>query len=368
MKINFRYDSRDKIFQQKFGQAFEFPDELNLDTAIYDDVQPVGNVQCVAYTTCDIAEDQTNAVFDIDDLWARVPKTPQGSDPRDVLKEAVANGLLPKGKTVRLKNWKSFWRADLGNLDPFDNLRSAMMLVNSPIGCGTYWYREWHGTNILPIGKNPQNGHMYSIEGWKQINGEPHLIVEGWFGRKVYMPRETFNQAMKPYGMQTWVLSTSEIDARREKTLIETIKDLMINLIITLRDLIKTKNVVPVVPAPVEAPQPILEPVGSKLIEWGLAIKQYEGANPAWNNPGAVRSKSGSFLKFSTYEAGWNYLLDYLTRAATGKHKAYRPTMTLLEFQRVYSPSSDGNDPVRYADFVAKRIGVTVSTQIKNLV
>ena len=117
-------------------------------------------------------------------------------------------------------------------------------------------------------------------------------------------------------------------------------------------------------------PEPIVEPVGSKLIEWGLAIKQYEGANPLWNNPGAIRSKSGPFLKFKTYEEGWNYLLDYLTRAATGKHIAYKKggETTLLEFQKIYSPASDNNEPNAYATFVAKRLGVTKETAIKNLV
>ncbi len=249
--IKFTYDSRDHIFQNKFGGILDFPKELNFDTPLIDEVQPYGDVRCTCYTVTGIAADQENRAFDITDLWLRIPHGPTGADPRDALKEAVANGLLPVGEKVRRKDWKSYWRADLGNFDAFDNLRSAMLLVKGPVGCGTFWYQEWFNTDTLPIGKNITNGHMYTIEGWKEVNGEPHLIVEAWMGKKVYMPRATFNEAVKPYGMQTWVLSTSEIDARREKTLVETIKDLCINLIIVLRSLIKTHNVEPAVPAPI---------------------------------------------------------------------------------------------------------------------
>lgn len=123
-----------------------------------------------------------------------------------------------------------------------------------------------------------------------------------------------------------------------------------------------------VVIAPVTPQEPATEPRGSLLLEWARAIELYEGANKAWNNPGAIRSVSGPFLKFPTYQAGFDYLCDYLTRAATGKHKAYRPDMTLLEFQKVYSPTVDHNDPLKYAQFVAKRLGVTTDYQIKNLI
>jgi hypothetical protein len=250
--IRLTVDSRDKIYQNKFGAAFELPEELNLDTNLYDEAQPIGDVKCTCYTVADIAEDTTKTEFSIDDLWTRIPSNQFGANPRDVLKEAVENGLLPRGKSVRLKNWSSYYRADLGNQDPFTNVQSAMVLANSPVGVCTYWYREWQGQEILPIGKTPLNGHMYAAEGYKLIGGKPHLIIEAWTGRKHYMSREVFNAAMKPYGMQSWILSTSLIDAKREKNLIEMIRDLMLNLIIKLRGLIIEKGVEPVAPNPLD--------------------------------------------------------------------------------------------------------------------
>ena len=126
-------------------------------------------------------------------------------------------------------------------------------------------------------------------------------------------------------------------------------------------------------PKPVNLPNnPPMKTV-SKLELWAEAIKQFEGWNPGSvsyrnNNPGNVRSVAGPFKKFLTYEEGWNYLLDYLTRAATGKHAAYRPDMNLQEFFGVYAPSSDGNHPNNYANFVGKKIGVDIKTKIKDLV
>lgn len=244
-KLILKHDSRDNVFQNKFGQTIHLPDELNFDTPQYDDVQPIGDVKCTCYTTCDIAEDQKKMEFDIVDLWQRIPSNQLGADPRDVLKEAVKNGLLPKGQTERLKDWKSFWSALGGVRDSFDNVRSALVMSNSPVFNASYWYAEWVGvpqSGILPMGKKPLNGHAYCIEGWKQVNGEPMLIIEAWVGRKLLMPRDVFNEAMKPYGMQSWVLSTSEIDSKRQKTILEAIRDACINAIILMKQLLVLKK------------------------------------------------------------------------------------------------------------------------------
>lgn len=268
--IQLKYDSRDKIYHQHFGQTFEFPLEVNYDTPLYDEKQAPGNVQCTCYTACDIAEDQDNIEFDIDDLWSRVKQSPDGADPRDVFGEAVKNGLLPRGKTERLKNWQSFWRADVGPMDAFDNVRSAMLLAKSPVGCGTYWYANWNGT-VLPIGENPVSGHMYALEGWVQIEGKPHLIIEAWLGRKLYMSRETFNAAMKPVGMQAWVLSTALIDSLKVKSLKDTLVDLLVNLVIRLRDLLKLKQAQSPTVEPIVSVEPVQPQLAPSKYDWDTA-------------------------------------------------------------------------------------------------
>lgn len=161
---------------------------------------------------------------------------------------------------------------------------------------------------------------------------------------------------------RVWISKKSEYEAKL---------NLLEKIIVAIGQLIgliaKPK---PVAPQP--KPQPIVEPVGSKLIEWATAIRDYEGKpgdlNYRLNNPGNIKGKNGKFLKFATWDEGWKYLLDYLTRATTGKHKSYKPEFSLLQFFKVYAPSADKNNPHAYASFVAKRLGVTVETQIKNLV
>lgn len=118
-----------------------------------------------------------------------------------------------------------------------------------------------------------------------------------------------------------------------------------------------------------------------RILRFAEAIKRHEG----WfvgsrsyrnNNPGnykfvgqhkALGADPQGFAIFRTYDDGWNYLITMLTNAATGKSRVYTPTMSLYDFFRVYAPSSDNNDPDRYAEVVAKHIGVSPRTLIREL-
>jgi hypothetical protein len=114
------------------------------------------------------------------------------------------------------------------------------------------------------------------------------------------------------------------------------------------------------------------------LSEFCKAIEQYEGYKPGTRayrnkNPGNLRhwptqdGTEGGFAKFNTYEKGFAALKEMITRAASGKSKTYKPTDTFLAFFRRYAPASDHNAPDPYAKFVAKKLGVPVETQIKQL-
>lgn len=107
----------------------------------------------------------------------------------------------------------------------------------------------------------------------------------------------------------------------------------------------------------------------SRIVEWANAITLFENAPAHWNNPGAIKGTNGKFLTFSTYDAGFAYLCDYLKRAATNQHKAFPKggDTTLIEFQRIYSPSNDSNNPDAYCAYVAGRLGVGITIKIKEL-
>lgn len=130
----------------------------------------------------------------------------------------------------------------------------------------------------------------------------------------------------------------------------------------------------PVEPPPVVVVTPE-EPQSVKkdyLTPFCNAIAQFEGGpgdlNHRNNNPGNIRGVGGKFMKFKTWDLGMSYLRDYVTRACTGKHKAYKPEFTILQFFKVYAPSSDNNHPEIYANFVANKVGIPTTFKIKDLV
>lgn len=123
-------------------------------------------------------------------------------------------------------------------------------------------------------------------------------------------------------------------------------------------------------PMNVEVPK---VPSKSMIELWALAIQDFEGWHEGSqsyrnNNPGNIKGINGKFLTFKTYEEGFAYLCDYLTRAATGKHKGYSPEMTLYEFFKTsYAPDAEPI-PRNYAAYVASKLAVTIDVKIKTLV
>jgi len=128
------------------------------------------------------------------------------------------------------------------------------------------------------------------------------------------------------------------------------------------------------------------------LQKLALAIRDYEGApgdlNYLLNNPGDCRPSPdgylpkyepvvivdtdtdptypfhrGSFAKFPSCDIGWLYLNNLLENMIEN-----HPDWTLFQLTSAYAPSTDGNDPAHYAQFLGKRLGVDYQTyQIKNI-
>ena len=117
--------------------------------------------------------------------------------------------------------------------------------------------------------------------------------------------------------------------------------------------------------------------------DWAKSIEKHEGFFPGSrsfrnNNPGNFRCSSfmielgaircdDNFSVFQNYEIGFQALIQFLTYAVEGKLRSYKPEMTLYEFYAVYAPSGDGNAPKKYAEAIAKDLGVSAKTKIKDL-
>jgi len=58
---------------------------------------------------------------------------------------------------------------------------------------------------------------------------------------------------------------------------------------------------------------------------------------------------------------GKNALMAQIRAAAEGESSVYHPDMTLLQFFQKYAPAKDKNNPKKYAQFVADKMGTTTS-------
>lgn len=254
LKIRLKQDSRDLNSHQTFGSAlsFDLPKDKNFDNPnIAEKIQPIGNVQCGIFCADYIISNQFNKNIDFDELWNRVPHSRFGVTPNDLFK-CVVDYVVVNGEKLKLYN--SFYRADTDpKYDKFDSTRSAQIQTNSPVLIYTNWYDNWAGLGkdaIMPIGDKPVSGHLYIGKGW--FDGEK-FIIEWWGGYTMKMPREVFNKAVSEYGCGATVFSTLEQDEIRKKTILETIKDVCVNVVLLLKQLLIMKNgdnSIPTLPEP----------------------------------------------------------------------------------------------------------------------
>jgi hypothetical protein len=114
---------------------------------------------------------------------------------------------------------------------------------------------------------------------------------------------------------------------------------------------------------------------------WAKAIQENEGWYPGSrsyrnSNPGnfrfcgqytAIGKDDKNFAIFPSYEVGFAHLKKVLTNACTGKSQVYKPEMTIAQFFSIYAPAFDFNDPTAYAKFVSSKLGLPITTPIKNL-
>lgn len=70
----------------------------------------------------------------------------------------------------------------------------------------------------------------------------------------------------------------------------------------------------------------------------------------------------GKFAKFSTYDLGWEYGIAMIHGIATN-----HPQWTILDLMAHFAPTSDGNAPVAYADWLAARCGVIPTITLAEL-
>ena len=91
------------------------------------------------------------------------------------------------------------------------------------------------------------------------------------------------------------------------------------------------------------------------LPKYGIVTEYKEGLN--------LKPGQRGFAKFSNLDIGWMYLKNLILQKAKEN-----PDWDILDFCSNWAPASDNNNPVQYAEFVAKKMGVAVSWRISSLV
>ena len=241
-----KFDSRALSFYKYYGTVAGFEDEYDVDSAVINDIQPCGDVRCTAYACVGVAEDKERIGYSVSDLFDRIESNTQGADPNVTIKEAITNGLMPEGGTIRFKPFSSYFTAHTGVYDSFDNCRSALKLAKYSFMAWGPWYRTWGVSSILQSETDFSNYHAVKITGWTQKYGEPMLVIDAFVGRPLYMKRAVFNKWTEDWGFGSAVLSTEAISKMRIKTWTEQVNDLMVNLIVSIRgtlaELLKKKE------------------------------------------------------------------------------------------------------------------------------
>lgn len=117
------------------------------------------------------------------------------------------------------------------------------------------------------------------------------------------------------------------------------------------------------------------------ILTWANAIKIEEGAKPEINNPGNLKyapltaswgakpgfnaTDGGSIARFDTYQKGYDALCNFLVLGCHDELKFFHQARTIKEFTRVYANPPAGS---KYAENVARALGVTVETDISTLI
>ena len=274
-----------------------------------------------------------------------------------------------------------------GPYSAFDNLRSVIWIYRNEKKF-PFLGVEWGWSVNEAYLKEPLGGFGHALRafGWRRIGDEDFLSIVNSYGKnagdngKFYLSRKIIDTYVPKYGAEILTDMTKEEYQSRLKSLGQSWVLRALNAVLRVLGILAVQmqktpptpqilpNPTPVIP--VLPPEPSTTPFSPTIVKWASAIEIMENSPKEWNNPGAIKNYNGEFIKFSSHQIGFDYLCDYLTRACTGKHLAYPKggETTLIEFQKIYSPSNDGNNPLNYATFVAGKLGITIETKIGTFV
>jgi hypothetical protein len=97
------------------------------------------------------------------------------------------------------------------------------------------------------------------------------------------------------------------------------------------------------------------------------AVRNFNPGNIMDTGFGGQKVAGERFTVFSSPQEGFNALVSKIQNIQNGGSKVYSPDMTLLQYISKYAPSSDNNNPQAYANGIAKNLGITANTKIRDI-
>ena len=148
------------------------------------------------------------------------------------------------------------------------------------------------------------------------------------------------------------------------------------NALVALSASLKKPNIIDVIPLETKPPmkKSLLLTFCDGIVEYEN-MKEYHASNL---NPGAFRFSSyisslgaigerDGYAVFKTYDDGYNALKQFVLDASQNKLKAYK-NCSISTFFNSYAPTSDNNNPNKYALFMAKKCGVMISSKLSDII
>lgn len=305
---------------------------------------------------------------------------------RDIKDFPVLNGI---------RHAKASYMKVEGVYDVFDDIRATIWKFRSEKRAVVFGIRFGFNKKdiILDYPKDGYGHSMYCI-GWKTIDNVPYLVVVNSLGKEAgdngihYIGRQVINEDVPKFGaymfmdklredIELMIETNSKFDGEPYSKILKSFW-IAIKELFNVNMLTKEEKVEVAVNLTKEIAKEVN--IVNKLTEFCLAIQEYEGyippnkkypkGTPAWrnNNPGNIKGIDGNFLKFKSYEEGFEYLKKYVLRVVRNEHRAYPKDCNVKQFFNVYAPSSDNNNPHLYAQFVAKKIDVKIDAKLKDFI
>ena len=260
-----------------------------------------------------------------------------------------------------------------GPYNALENTKCALWMFRHEkraVGIGLEW--GWPLDQYILEGTPSGFGHMVYAIGFK---GD-YLIIVNSAGKQAgrdgfhLLHKDTLEHFVEIYSAGMFV-DKQITDIKAELNWQIRIRQTLVSIYQAIINLFPKVELIDPPIIPPQPPEPILEPPRDYISEWAFCIQTQEGyglltaATITRNfNPGAIRKKDGTFLKFNSYAEGFNYLCDYLRRACRGEHPAYLKggETTLFEFTRIYV-GQDRN----YSKEIAEKLGINIEIKIKEL-